>query len=85
MYRLADHVVEHDALMAKAFEIAKAISANPDPMLRMTKDLLTMNACEQDMALAQARETDYLRACWTLPEHQEAVAAFLDKRPARFR
>ena len=84
-YRLADHVVAHDALMPKAFEIAKAISANPDPMLRMTKDLLTQNACERDMTLAQARETDYLRACWALPEHKEAVSAFLDKRPARFR
>ena len=84
-YRLADHVVAHDALLPKAFEIAKAIAANPDPMLRMTKDLLTKNACEQDMALAQLRETDYLRACWVLPEHKEAVSAFLDKRPARFR
>lgn len=37
------------------------------------------------MTLAQARETDYLRQCWELPEHKEAVSAFLDKRPARFR
>lgn len=84
-YRLADHVVAHEALLPKAFEIANAISANPDPMLRMTKALLTQNACEQDMALAQRRETDYLRQCWELPEHKEAVSAFLDKRPARFR
>jgi enoyl-CoA hydratase/carnithine racemase len=84
-YRLADHVVAHEALLPKAFEIANAISANPDPMLRMTKALLTQNACEQDMALAQARETAYLRECWELPEHKEAVSAFLDKRPARFR
>ncbi len=82
---LADYAVPADGLLPKAFEIAKAISANPDPMLRMTKDLLTKNACEQDMKLAQTRETDYLRACWSLPEHKEAVQAFLDKRPARFR
>jgi enoyl-CoA hydratase/carnithine racemase len=66
--RLADYVTPHERLMPKAFEIARAISANPDPMLRMTKDLLSKNACEQDMALAQQRETDYLRACrlsWT--------------------
>jgi enoyl-CoA hydratase/carnithine racemase len=84
-YRLADHVVDHEFLLPKAFEIARAIAANPDPMLRMTKALLTQNACEQDMTLAQARETDYLRVCWELPEHKEAVSAFLDKRPARFR
>jgi enoyl-CoA hydratase/carnithine racemase len=82
---LANHVTSPEALLPKAFEIGKAISANPDPMLRMTKDLLTKNACEQDMTLAQKRETDYLRACWALPEHKEAVEAFLDKRPARFR
>jgi enoyl-CoA hydratase/carnithine racemase len=84
-HRLADHVVAHETLLPKAFEIAKAISANPDPMLRMTKDLLTKNACEQDFALAQSRETEYLRKCWALPEHKEAVSAFLEKRPARFR
>lgn len=83
--RLADHVVPQEDLLAKAFEIGKAIAGNPDPMLRMTKDLLTKNACEQDMTLAQARETEYLRQCWSLPEHKEAVSAFLEKRPARFR
>jgi enoyl-CoA hydratase/carnithine racemase len=82
---LAQYVTPHEGLLPKAFEIAKTISANPDPMLRMTKDLLSKNACEQDMALAQKRETDYLRECWATPEHKEAVQAFLDKRPARFR
>lgn len=51
----------------------------------MTKDLLTKNACEQDFTLAQKRETDYLRECWKTPEHHEAVDAFLNKRPAKFR
>lgn len=83
--RLADYVTSHEGLLPKAYELGKAISANPDPMLRMTKDLLSKNACEQDMALAQKRERDYLRACWVTPEHKEAVQAFLDKRPARFR
>lgn len=82
---LANMAVSAEALLPKAFEIGKAISANPDPMLRMTKDLLTKNACEQDMKLAQKRETDHLRACWATSEHKEAVQAFLDKRPARFR
>ncbi len=82
---LVNHITAPEGLLPKAFEIGKAISGNPDPMLRMTKDLLSKNACEQDMALAQKRETDYLRACWATPEHKEAVQAFLDKRPARFR
>jgi len=82
---LAEYVTPPEALLPKAFELAKAISANPDPMLRMTKDLLSKNACEQDMNLAQKRETGYLLECWATPEHKEAVQAFLDKRPARFR
>lgn len=82
---LANALTTPDALLPKAFEVGKMLSANPDPMLRMTKDLLTKNACEQDMTLAQKRETEHLRACWATPEHKEAVQAFLDKRPARFR
>ena len=82
---LANILCTPEALLPKAFEVGRMFSANPDPMLRMTKDLLTKNACEQDMTLAQKRETDHLRACWATPEHKEAVQAFLDKRPARFR
>jgi enoyl-CoA hydratase/carnithine racemase len=82
---LANILCTPEGLLPKAFEIGRMFSANPDPMLRMTKDLLTKNACEQDMTLAQKRETDHLRACWATPEHKEAVQAFLDKRPARFR
>jgi 2-(1,2-epoxy-1,2-dihydrophenyl)acetyl-CoA isomerase len=82
---LANILCTPEGLLPKAFEVGRMFSANPDPMLRMTKDLLTKNACEQDMTLAQKRETDHLRACWATPEHKEAVQAFLDKRPARFR
>ncbi len=82
---LANYVTSPEELLAKAFEWAKTIAANPDPMLRMTKDLLSKNACEQDMTVAQTRESDYLRACWVTPEHKEAVQAFMEKRPARFR
>ena len=82
---LANFLCTPESLLPKAFEVGRMFSANPDPMLRMTKDLLTKNACEQDMTLAQKRETDHLRACWATPEHKEAVQAFLDKRPPRFR
>ena len=61
------------------------IAANPDPQLRMTKHLLTRNACETDLDSIQERESEMLRECWKSPEHKEAVAAFLEKRPPRFR
>lgn len=83
--RLADRVVPLAQLMPAALAQAEQFAANPTPMLRMTKALLTQNACETDMNLAQQRESGFLRQCWALPEHAEAVNAFLEKRPARFR
>lgn len=82
---LADFIVPADLLMTKAMQVAETFCANPDPMLRMTKELLTRNACEQDATVAQQRETAFLRQCYATPEHKEAVAAFQEKRPARFR
>ena len=71
--------------MDKALELASQMADNPIPMLRMTKDLLMKNAAETDLDLVQARETEYLKKCWTLPEHHEAVNDFLEKRPPDFR
>lgn len=82
---LVDRVVEPDALVTEALEVAERFAANPDPQLRMTKRLLTQNACEADLELVQRRESELLRACWKTPEHAEAVAAFIDKREPRFR
>lgn len=82
---LADFLASPAAVLDKALEIAQSFAANPDPQLRMTKSLLDRNACEQDMVSVQDREMDLLKACWETPEHKEAVAAFLEKRPARFR
>jgi enoyl-CoA hydratase/carnithine racemase len=82
---LADHVVEPDAVVDKAIEIARSIAANPDPQLRMTKELLTINASDTDLDEVQRRESELLRVCWKTPEHKEAVDAFLAKRPPKFR
>ena len=82
---LVDRVVAPEKLQAEAFEVAERFAANPDPQLRMTKQLLTENACETDLELVQRRESELLRACWKTPEHAEAVAAFIEKREPRFR
>jgi enoyl-CoA hydratase/carnithine racemase len=82
---LADHLTSAENLLPKAFEIAEAIAANPDRQLRMTKQLLGENACDGDLVAVQERESALLRQCWTSAEHKEAVAAFLEKRPPRFR
>ncbi len=82
---LVDRVVAPEKLEAGAFEVAESFAANPDPQLRMTKQLLTENACETDLGRIQRRESELLRECWKSPEHAEAVAAFREKREPRFR
>src|SRR5437867_3050168 len=82
---MPDRLVEPEKLVEAARELAREIAANPDPQLRMTKALLTQNASATDLDEVQRRESEMLRACWKSPEHAEAVQAFLDKRPSRFR
>ena len=82
---LADRLVEPDALLDTAIEVAGTYAANPDLQLRMTKQLLTDNVVETDLGLIQRREQELLAECWTSAEHKEAVQAFLDKRPPVFR
>lgn len=82
---LADRLVEPDALLDTAFEVAHSYAANPDRQLRMTKQLLTENLAEPDLWAAQQREMRLLAECWTTAEHKEAVEAFLAKRPPVFR
>lgn len=82
---LADHLCEPDSLLPTALELAATYAANPDRQLRMTKELLTMNMVESDLTTVQRREQALLNLCWESDEHAEAVAAFLEKRPASFR
>ncbi|RIJ32507.1 enoyl-CoA hydratase/isomerase family protein [Henriciella mobilis] len=83
--KLADRLAEPDTLLADAVELATQIAENPSPMLRMTKELLTANACETDHRKMQQREHEKLELCYTLPEHKEAVSAFIEKRKPNFK
>lgn len=82
---LCEYVVPGDKLLDKALEIASIIAENPSRQLRMTKQLISQNACETDMKLAQKREIDALKICYVSAEHKEAVDAFLNKRKPDFR
>jgi enoyl-CoA hydratase/carnithine racemase len=82
---LVDEVVPHDGLLEAAFERARSFAANPDPQLRMIKELITQNSAETDMAQVQRREGAALQIAYKSPEHKEAVEAFLQKRAPRFR
>ena len=82
---LVERVVPHDALLEQALELGRRIAANPSPQLLLIKELLTQNAVETDLHLVQQRESELLDACRAMPEHREAVQAFLEKRPPKFR
>lgn len=83
--RLVDQVVPADRLMEAALDKAREYAANPDPQLRMIKQLLTDNASETDIDLIQRREGEALAKAYKTPHFAEAVDAFLAKRPAKFR
>jgi enoyl-CoA hydratase/carnithine racemase len=82
---LANRVVPAEKLLDDALVEAAAIAANPDRQLRMIKELLTRNGSDPDLDAVMKREFELLDACYTSPEHSEAVAAFTEKRSPNFR
>jgi enoyl-CoA hydratase/carnithine racemase len=83
--RIVDEVVEPASVLDVAIERARSYGENPTPQLRWIKELLTENANETDPHAAQRRELTLLGQAYATPEHKEAVAAFLEKRPPVFR
>lgn len=82
---LVDRVVPAERVLDETMAMAEELGTNPPTQLRMIKQLLTENASETDLDLVQRRELRALNEAYTTPEHKEAVAAFLEKRPPRFR
>ena len=82
---LADRIVSHENLMEEAMTLAGEIAANPSRQLRLIKQLITLNGSETDLTLAAGRESRIMQGCFSSPEHKEAVTAFLEKRPPKFR
>ena len=82
---LADHLCAPDDLLPRAIALAGEIASNPDPQLRMIKELLSRNGSDIDLGAVQRLESEMLRRCWVSAEHREAVSAFLEKRPPKFR
>jgi enoyl-CoA hydratase/carnithine racemase len=81
---LVDHLVEPEDLLPAALALTGRIAANPAPQLQWTKQLLNDNCLEPDTTKIQQSESRLLRECWASPEHAEAVAAFIAKRPPVF-
>lgn len=80
-YGLIAEAVPADALLDRAREIAAGIVANPGHATRMAKRLLREG---QDMKLAPLLELSaaYQALAHHADDHEEAVAAFVERRPA---
>lgn len=80
---LVDEVAEDvvEAAIARAASYAE----NAPPSVQLTKGLLTANASEADLGEVQRREMEALRVAYATDEHREAVNAFMEKRPPKFR
>ncbi|SIT39231.1 Enoyl-CoA hydratase/isomerase [Paraburkholderia piptadeniae] len=80
---LVSRVVEPDALMDTAMNVASRIAAHPGAVLRMTKRLLRAaehGSLESSLELAAA----FQAIAHMNPDHHEAVRAFAEKRPPKF-
>ncbi len=82
---LVDRALPAGEVLDAALALAGEYAENPDPQLRMIKALLTRNGTGVDLHDVQRSEMEALHRAYVTPEHREAVAAFMEKRPARFR
>lgn len=82
-YGLISEAVPADDLLTRAKEIAASIAANPGHATRMAKRLLREG---QDMKLAPLLELSaaYQALAHHTRDHEEAVAAFVEKRAPNF-
>lgn len=78
-------VVPDEDLLDAAVALGEELAENPDSTMRRVKQLFLHNQLEADIGLVQQREGKALEWAMQTPEHAEAIAAFLEKRPAKFR
>jgi len=81
---LVDRVVPHERLMEEAMSLAQEIAANPPDAVWSAKRLIHQNAVESDLRRVVTHEGFAIREMRALPDHAEAVRAFMEKREPRF-
>ncbi len=81
---LVSEVVESDALAGRAAELAAQLADMPTRGIGMTKRLLD-NAADATLEEQLEREAQLQTAATQTEDFREGVAAFLEKRPPRFK
>ncbi len=80
---LVEDVAPDGTALDRAAEIAEKVAAMPPVTVRMTKQ--TVNAVANALAhLASHMDSDQILLAQTMQDHEEAVAAFKEKRTPRF-
>ena len=81
---LMSELVEEDALLTRALELAQSIASNPPHAVRLTKQLMrgSEKASLDDLLDKSAA---FQAVCHAEPDHAEAVAAFFEKREGAYR
>ncbi|MEM7221010.1 MAG: crotonase/enoyl-CoA hydratase family protein [Pseudomonadota bacterium] len=81
---LISDVVEPDALVNSALELAGRIAQNPPHAIRLTKQLLRESGSATMHELLE-KSAAYQALCHAEPDHAEAVNAFFEKRAGQYR
>ena len=81
---LVERVVPHERLMEEAMALAEEIAANPGDAVWAAKRLIHENAVEGDLRRVVTQEGYSIHEMRGLPDHVEAVRAFMEKREPRF-
>jgi enoyl-CoA hydratase/carnithine racemase len=81
---LVDQVVPHDQLMDSAMGLAEEIAGNPPSAVWAAKRIIHENLAEHDLRRVVTQEGFAIREARRLPDHAEAVTAFLEKREPKF-
>lgn len=80
---LVNHVYPHEELRDRALALAEAIASKPPWALAAAKEVVNL-ALEGDLSGHLARELDAFALAFTTEDQREGMAAFFEKREARF-
>jgi len=81
---IVSQVVEPEALLPTALDLARRIAAGPPVAIRLAKRAIYRNA-ESDLRSALEFETFAQNACRDTDDAREGIRAFVEKRPPVFR
>ncbi len=81
---LMSELVEPEQLLARAVELAQSIASNPPHAVRLTKQLMRGSE-KASLDELLDKSAAFQAVCHAEPDHQEAVAAFFEKRAGNYR